>query len=620
MVRISKRRKRFITGVLAAVAVGLVFCVISHFNLLHGIHLKSGDFLYRTADSDTTTGSDKPIVIVAIDDRSLEQLGRFSSWPRSYHSQLVNILAENGARIIAFDILFSEPSPDDDDELAASIKQAGNVILPFVGTMEVPPSAAMSEANGSGKIIKSLESFEKNALAVGHANISPDEDGIVRRLPILLANSEGYDTALALTAIAKYLRRPQIIESTVEDNYLSFAGRSIPLDDTNRMMINYTDNPASSGDIIAVSYVDVLRNDFSPDTFNDKIVLIGVTAIGFGDTFWTPVGRIMSGVEIHARAMRTILSGDFLKPATAPVTYLSILLLAVLCGLAVLRFRVLWATLSTVFLGIIYILAAFYFFDRGIVVDMLYPPLAMAGAFVGVNLYSVTSEQLEKREIARTFGRYVSPSVAKKILNAVDEGSLRLGGEECTVSVLFADVRNFTGFSEKTNPQELVYILNRYLSEIIRVVLQHDGMVNKFGGDSIMAIWNVPVGCPEHALAAARAAVRAQQAVSELPEMEENLPKIEFGMGINTGNVVAGNMGSVDRLEYSVIGDAVNIAARLADTAPGGTVWIGAGTFELTQDYVSARPLAPLSLKGKREKYQAYEVIAILENAINKNI
>jgi adenylate cyclase len=199
--------------------------------------------------------------------------------------------------------------------------------------------------------------------------------------------------------------------------------------------------------------------------------------------------------------------------------------------------------------------------------------------------------------------------VATKILGAVDEGSLKLGGEECVVTVLFADVRNFSGFSEKTNPQELVSILNRYLSLVIRAALQNEGMVNKFGGDSIMAIWNVPVTCPEHALLATKAAISAQQALRELQEKAKNLPKMEFGIGVNTGNVVAGNMGSADRLEYSVIGDAVNIAARLADAAPGGRIWIGSNTFALIKDYVSAVPLGALPLKGKSETIHAYEVV-----------
>lgn len=617
--RLSRRKKRLLTGLLTVVAASLIFCLISHFHLLHETHLKSGDFLYRAADSNPGADIDDKIVIVAIDEKSLEQLGRFSSWPRSYHAELINTLAEAGARVIVFDVLFSEPAPDD-EELVASMKQAGNVILPFICTLQAPQPAVSGEATASGTIIKPLEQFEESALALGHANMAPDEDGVVRRLALLLPDNEHPEPALALTAIAKYLRRTEIIESLPEDNYLSFAGRAIPLDDASNMLINYRVNPATPLSFEAVSYADVLRNAISPETFRDKLVLIGVTATGFGDILWTPMGRAMSGVELHAQAMHTILTGNFLKPAPAKVTFLSIIFLALLCGLAVLRLRTPLAILSATFLGIIYFLISFYFFDHGIQLDMLYPPLAIAGSFVGVNLHNVVSEQHEKSEITKTFGRYVSPSVAKMILEGLDKGSLKLGGEERIATILFADVRNFTGFSEEINPQELVSILNRYLSVIIKAVLQHDGMINKFGGDSIMAIWNVPINSAEHALLAVKAAVTAQQALRELQERAQNLPKMEFGIGINTGNVVAGNMGSVVRLEYSVIGDAVNIAARLAGAAPGGGVWIGKETFNLVKGYVDAIPLAPLSLKGKQAKFQAYEVMGIFERQPSNQI
>ncbi len=610
MISLPKRKRRFVNGLFIAVAIGLAFCLISHFNLLHGIHLQSSDFLYRATDSSPGADPDKEIAIVAIDDNSLDQLGRFSSWPRAYHAQLINVLSETGARVIVFDILFSEPSPDD-EQLQASIKQAGNVILPIAGTLETHQTAMTGEATALGRVIKPLKSFEESALAVGHANVIPDEDGIVRRVPLLITNNEHYEPALALTAIAKYLRRPQITETPVKDNCLSFAGRSIPLDNANSMLINYQSGPAVPLSFETVSYADVLQNSFSPVNLQDKIVLIGVTAVGFGDTFWTPMGRIMSGVELHASAMHTIMTGNFLKPAPGPITILSILLLALFCGLVVLRLRVLWATLSTVFLGIIYFLIAFCFFDQGTVMDMLYPPLTLAGSFVGVNLYNVTSERLEKKEITKTFGQYVSPSVVEKILLALEEGELKLGGEERQVTVLFADVRNFTSIAENMPPQELVKVLNHYLSVIIKAAIGCDGMVNKFGGDSVMAVWNAPIGCQEHAALATEAAVSAQQALRELQENETNLPRMEFGIGINTGNALAGNMGSTDRLEYSVIGDVVNTASRLAGVAPGGRVWVGANTFDMIKGYVSAMPLEPLPLKGKRGTIQAYEIVDI---------
>ena len=612
MFRMTKRRKRFINGILIAVGIGMLVCLISHLSLLHGLQLKSNDFIYGTTESSINTITDSSIVIVAIDDKSLDQLGRFSSWPRSYHSQLVDILAHNGARTIVFDILFSETSPDD-DTFAASIERAGNVILPFVINLKAAGTAGTDDFNHSDRFIRPLEQFEKGSLATGHANMIPDDDGIVRRLPLLISDDDDYEPALALTVVAKYLRRPQIIESPVTDNTITLAGRSIPLDNDNRMLINYPANQMSSYDFPTVSYSDILDDSINPSIFHDKIVLIGVTAIGFGDIFWTPTEQIKSGVELHANAVYTILSGDFLTPMALYQTDISIFLLTILCGMVVLRWRVFWATSSVLFLFIAYVLTAFYFFDQGIIINMLYPPMAIAGVFVGMNLYNIVSERHEKGEMAKIFGKYVSPSVATKILHATDEGSLRLGGEECTVSVMFADIRNFTGLSETIDSRKLVNIINQYLSVIIKTVIRHDGMINKFGGDSIMAIWNVPIKCPEHALAAAKAGVEAQRLIKELGETSVYLPKIEFGIGVNTGSTVAGNMGSVERFEYSVIGDSVNVAARLADMADGGKVWIGTDTYGLIKGYATFKTLPPLTLKGKQELYQAYEIQTIQE-------
>jgi len=582
----------------------------AHFNLLYEMQLQSSDFLFRAANLYPKEETEENIVIVAIDDKSLDELGHFSSWPRSYHAHIIDIITAAGARTIAFDVLFSEPMPDD-KQLAASIKQSGKVILPLVGNVTLHKSNVNGEVIVSGTTTRPLKTLEENALTTGHANMLIDEDGVVRRLPLIIPNGEYNEPALALATVAKYLRRSQVIESPVKNNSQTLADREIFLDDTRSMLINYTDDSAAPLNFKAVSYVDVVRENVDPTVFDDKIIIIGVTATGLGDTFWTPMGRMMSGVELHASAMHTILAGNFLKPASPFITIPSILVLAFLCGLAVLRLRTIWATLLVGFIFIVYFLTAFSFFDNGIILNMLYPPLTIVGTFVSVNVYNYTSEQSQRKEITKTFGRYVSSSVVDKILTASEEGELRLGGEEHEVTVMFADARSFTNIAESLQPQELVTVLNRYLDVIIRSVLKYDGIINKFGGDSIMAIWSVPVDCEEHASLAVKAAVEAQHAIRELQEQETTLPKMEFGIGVNTGRAVAGNMGSADRLEYSVIGDTVNTAARLAGLTPGGKVWISAETFDLIKDYIKAIPLEPLKLKGKREKIQAYEVIDI---------
>ncbi|MFC1847663.1 CHASE2 domain-containing protein [Chloroflexota bacterium] len=606
-------RRQGLLGLIAAITIGTLFCVAFHFDLFHIMQQQSSDLLFQAENLYEGRGSPENIIVVAIDDKSLGQLGYFPLWPRSHYVQLIDALAEAKARVIVFDVLFAEPSPSD-DKLAMSIENAGNVILPFIQTSTVINPSVLQQTGQFKSFVRPLGILEDEAVAIGHASITPDVDGVVRRLPITIHDGDNYEPALALAAVAEYLRRPGAIESPVEDKVLPFAGRFIPISGNNEMLINYVANPQGSGRIVnfqTVSLVDILNGDANPALFQEKIVFIGATATGLADTFWTPVGRMMDGVEIHASAANTILTNNFLKTLPSIVTVTSILALALLTGLLVLRLRVLWASLSALFLCVVYALTAFSLFDNGIVLNMLYPPLAIAGAFVGVNLHSIVYERAEKGEITRTFGRYISPSVVDEILNALRKGGLKLGGKEHDVTIAFADIRGFTSISEKINPEELVRALNIYLSIIIKTVLKYDGIINKFGGDSVMAIWNVPTQCEGHALLAIKAAVSAQSAIRELQAEKTTLPKMEFGIGINTGKAVAGNLGSEDRLEYSVIGDAVNTAARLATAAPGGNVWIGVDTFMKVKNYIITKALKPLLLKGKQEPVQAYEVVDI---------
>jgi adenylate cyclase len=253
-------------------------------------------------------------------------------------------------------------------------------------------------------------------------------------------------------------------------------------------------------------------------------------------------------------------------------------------------------------------IVAFSLFDQGIILNMVYPPLALLSTFIGMTLYRIASVQSEKKEITSIFGRYVPPQVVRKIISALDEGELKLGGDQHDVTVMFADIRGFTSMSDKIEPEELVRALNLYLSTVVAVASKYDGMINKFGGDSVMVVWNVPIMCKEHAYLAVRAATETQRAIEDLQAKEPTLPKMVFGIGINTGKAIAGNIGSTDRLEYSVIGDPVNLAYRITSIVPGGKVWIGTDTYELIKERVIVKQVTPLIVKGKHEPVTVYEV------------
>ena len=218
--------------------------------------------------------------------------------------------------------------------------------------------------------------------------------------------------------------------------------------------------------------------------------------------------------------------------------------------------------------------------------------------------------QADRREINELFGRYVSPQVAGEILNLANSDELKLGGARRQVTVMFADMRGFTALSEKLEPEAVVATLNKYLSVMIERVLANEGMVNKFAGDNIMAVWNAPQEQPNHAMLAVKAALEAQQSMENLPE-DDALPKVQFGIGINTGSAVAGNMGSEGRTEYTVIGDAVNLASRLCSNAPGGQIWIGPHTYEEVKDAIDVEVLEPQKFKGKAEPVPVYRPLKL---------
>ncbi len=606
------RKSRLFTGLAIAAGVGLICCLAFSLNLFYTAQRQSEDFLFRAANLHQEAGAEERIVIIGIDDKSLAELGQFSLWPRTYYAKLINILAEAEARVIVFDILFSESTPGD-EELATSLQKAGNVVLPLVvaPTTKSPPSTMPSSQ--SSPQLRPLAIFEKQALALGHANIIPDVDGLVRRVAVIIGNGNEYEPSLSLVAAAKYLRRPSVIESPPDNDSLAFAGRLIPLISNKEMIINYAGNlpQGEKTTFRTVSFTEVLNSKLDAAIFRDRIVLVGATAIGLADIFGTPQGQMMHGVGIHASAIRTILTGAFLKPASPWATLVLILMAALICGLAVLRLRIFWAIIFTICLSLLYLVLSFSFFDRGIMLNMLYPPLAVAGTFLATNIYNLTRVQAEKAEIISTFGRFTAPPVVDRILASLKDGRVNLGGDVKEITVAFADIRGFSGIAEKMRPEELVAVLNEYLSVIIQTVLKYGGMVNKFGGDSVMAVWNVPLACERHAQLAIEAAISAQYAVQELQNKNPNLLKLEFGIGINTGDAIAGTMGTEVRLEYSVIGDAVNTAARITGAAPGGSVWIGASTYAQAKDYIIAKPLDPMHVKGKDELIQAYEVIDI---------
>jgi len=392
-------------------------------------------------------------------------------------------------------------------------------------------------------------------------------------------------------------------------------GRDVPVDVLYRLRINFA---ADNGQRPYISYGDIISGDFDQSLVDNKIVLIGMTATGELDSWAVPTSASkIPGVFVHAGAMDTILTQRFLREPGAIVTLMIMLLLIAIAAFALPRCGTRhWTDIAkgvgiTAGLFVAYLVASFLAFDRGYILDLFYPLLLLPVAYVSNIVYVVITEQSDKRFVKELFGRYISPQIAKEIVSRADSGQLQLGGEQREVSVFFADIRGFTRISEQLSPEAVMQMLNTYLSVIADTVIEHSGIVNKFVGDNIMAVWNAPQSQPDHALLAVKAAWEAQQKLAELRQRDNRPLPVQFGIGVNTGIAVAGNVGSAGRSEYTVIGDSINTASRICSSTPGNEVWIGPETYNQTKDYIETEQLEPQQMKGKAEPITLYKVTAL---------
>ena len=551
------------------------------------------------------------IVIAGIDDNTLETYGRWADWPRSLHAQAIDNLNQAGAKVIGFDVIFADSSSDD-ELLATAMAEADNVVLAAVGT-QLATQAGPEITYDS--FLLPVDALEQAASSIGHANVVPDGDGTVRRLPLIVKSSSGQIyPSLTLAVLHRLFSMPLPQEYVLGNGAVNLLARDIPVDTSYRLRINFS---ADNEQRPYVSYGDVISGNFDPLLVKNKIVLIGMTATGEPDTWAIPTSASnIPGVFIHAGAMDTILTERFLIETGPIITLMIMLLLIGITAFALPRCGTwYWTDIAkgggiTVGLFVAYLIVGFFAFDRGYILGLFYPLLLLPVLYVSNIVYMVVSEQSDKRFVKELFGRYISPQISKEIVSRADAGNLRLGGEQREVSVFFADIRGFTRISEQLSPEAVMQMLNAYLSVVADAVVQHDGIVNKFVGDSIMAVWNAPQSQPDHALLAVKAAWGAQQKLAELRQRENRPLPVQIGIGINTGVAVAGNVGSAGRSEYTVIGDSINTASRICSSTPGNEVWIGPETYNQTKDYIETEKLEPQQVKGKAAPITVYRVTA----------
>lgn len=591
----AKRVRRLAAPALAGVAAVALVTALSWAGAFVDFEAKSRDYLVAV------NGGARPrsdVVLVGFTDDSLRQLGPWPL-PRSVHAQLVEILSEAGAKVIVFDVLFTEGRGDaDDTALAEAVSRSGRVVLPAVAQL----TASTRGAPTAVRVDRPYAGLLEGAVSVGAANILPDADGVARSAPLYFSDEGSVLPSLALAAASVYTGQPYTVtpmEGGAAD--VRFGPRSLPVDRFGRLLLEY-DGP--SGAVPSVDAVRVLAGQFPPDFFRDRLVLVGPTATGVGDRWLTPFSvldrSLGPGLEVQAAAIQTILNGGWRRsvdPSTGQAIVFGVGALgALLAGLA----GGLVALSGLVLLAVAFLAGVWRVFQAGTFVPLLAPLMALAAGGGVAVATRWRREELQRRRLDSLFGRYVSREVAATLRDHPE--LVDLGGVEAEVTVLFADLRGFTGMAERLPPAQLVQVLNRYLSEMAGAVFEAGGTLDKYTGDGLMAFFNAPIHQEDHVARAVRAAAEIRRRVGELRRgLDVPVEPPEVGIGLNAGIVLVGNVGTRQRLEYTVIGDEVNLAARLKDLAGPSEILAGRLVAERTGPGWGWREWGRVEVRGRTQ-------------------
>jgi adenylate cyclase len=461
--------------------------------------------------------------------------------------------------------------------------------------------------------VGNLEILSGAAAGSGYFNMFPDPDGVVRWMPLIIKCRGEIFSPLPIQALWHYLDRPQLMVrvATYGVEGIKVGSRFIPTDENGQMLVNYL-GPARTFRHYPIS--DILARKTPPGSFKDKIVLVGATAVGIYDLRNTPFSPVFPGVEIHANVISNILRGEFINKPKWTRIYdgITILFLGSLIGFVVPRLSPVKGMLFALMLFTLHILSSYWLFShQRIWASMVYPLLAGVLVYTCMTVYHYMTEERERKKIRGAFSYYVSSSVVNEMLKNPEK--LKLGGDKRDLSVLFSDIRGFTTISEGLAPEELVHLLNEYLTVMTNVVFKYDGTLDKYMGDAVMAIYGAPLDQPDHPHRACRSALDMIEELKRLNEkwIREGKRPLDIGIGINTGMMMVGNMGSEQRFDYTVMGDAVNLGSRLegANKNYKTNILISEFTQERVKDAFVCMELDSVQVKGKLKPVRIFQLV-----------
>ena len=556
------------------------------------------------------------VVLINIGEEALEKYGQFP-WPRQNYAQMISDLRNAGAGMIVFTIMFPEEDRFGGDEIFASWIKDNGIILsqdadeygrsqsaPYVGYATFGPGDPLEFIYKYKGLVSNIDALEKHAWGVGLVNGAPEVDNITRRIPLVSQINNQLYPALALETVRVIQDKPSYTIKTTENGIQSIVARpfEIPTDADGSIWLKYNTN------FIEYEYGSPIPN------IGGKTVIIGLSAKGLTQQVVTPGGLLYPN-QLQATALQSIISSEQVsRPQWASsIEILVSGILALFLLLLVYRAPV-WVSgigfLAVCFAsaGVVYYAWTKYY----ILLDLSYSLILYIISFTSSSFNNFYKQFVLRQQIKKQFGTYLSPDMVNMLQK--DPSLLKLGGERKEMTFLFMDIVGFTpiseAFKEQNDPEGLVEIINRYLDRMTKIILKNGGTIDKFMGDCIMAFWNAPLECKDHAHKAVITAKEIEEAADEfIEELEkEGLPRIDVGIGINTGTCIVGNMGSEERFDYSVIGDAVNLASRLEGQTrnyDGVRVLLGQETYRKCPEGVFAE-IDKIQVKGKSEKIRVY--------------
>ena len=618
-------------------------------------------FRLRQAVDRLRPAYDNTIVHVDINNSAIQALNNYYL-NRSYYAQVVRNLAAMGVATQAYDFIFaSRLNAHDDQALIEATREAGTVYFGLAFLLTHNAAAGAKIGPEKEDVHRYLERtrwplhvvdnpaglyFGKDPLTtfiplasaargLGFINIKPDPDGIFRRIPLLVKYGDGCYPSFALRVVCDYLGVAPEKITVAPGKYITLGSARrpggadhdivIPIDDSGNMLVNFI-GPWER--MTHYNFADIFNASEAPDEMESwadelkgKIAVISDVSTGSSDLGPVPTDLSFPLSGLHTNAIHTILTEEFLREGSVRETAMVELLLAAIILLLSLRFATPFFPIHMVILAAGYLIfAGVCFLKVRLVLGTIGPLLMMFFSGILVTAYRYFIGAKEKEVLRRTFEAYFPPLVVKKIM--ANPGLLALGGQKKELTVLFSDIKDFTTHSEALSPAQIQQFLNEYFEAMVEVVFRFQGTVDKYIGDGLMVFFGDPEPQPDHALRCVRAAIEMQKKTGELSEKWRQggggFP-ISIRIGVNSGEVVVGNMGSSRRLAYTVLGSAVNLAQRLETNAPVGGILISQRTYDLVKEEIATRPVGALKVKGMEIAISAYEVLIEGQHSVSES-